>query len=378
MKDFTDILTRTRNQTAQLADAVAATIVNTVGSSYRRPGARLLIESSGTITGVLSGGCLEADLAERARAVRSDGRPELITYDTSSPSDIVDGLGIGCNGKVQVLLEPWPVAARALRFADTVLQENRRGVIATVFHVRGFPDVQWGARLYVDDQSESAESMPDQNLQRAVTERARALLPSGSTTVESIQVGVEVADVLFEVVGPALSVAIFGAGPGSSVLARLAKELGWRVTLVDHRDKASYRDDFARVDRQIIGDYSHIQHSLALESSLAAVVMSHSFVADLEYLKILLPSPVRYIGLLGSRTRSDELLQALSKEGLAVSSARERLYNPIGLDIGAEGPEEIALAILSEIKAVLSRRPGGFLRDRKGPIHERRSPRDPR
>ena len=375
MKDLHDIVARMRGRTDVLSEAVVATIVNTVGSSYRRPGARLLLETDGTITGVLSGGCLEADLFERAKTVRANGHPDLITYDTSSPQDIVDGLGIGCDGKVQVLLEPWAAASESLRFASTMLEENRRGIIATVFHVRGFPEVSWGARVLVDEKTVSFQSLPDENLQQVVTTKARALLSSGSTAVESLQLGVEIADVLFEVIAPPHCLAIFGAGPGSPALARFAKELGWRVTLVDHRDKASYAHDFACVDQRIIGDYSHIPQSLELIPSLAAVVMSHSFSADLEYLRILLPSPVSYIGLLGSRSRTSELLAALSKEDVSLDeSVHDRLFNPVGLDIGAEGPEEIALAVLSEIRAVHAGRKGGFLKDRKGPIHERPTP----
>jgi len=372
MKDLHDIVKRIRDPIRPLAEPVVATIVNTIGSSYRRPGARLLLEKDGSLTGVLSGGCLEADLIERAKTVRANGRSELITYDTSSPADIVDGLGIGCNGKVQVLLEPWSFAAESLRFASDVLDGDRRGVIATIFHVRGFPDVSWGSRVLADDRSMANRSVADEGLRSQITNRAYALLASGSTAVESLQLGVETADVLFEVITPARSLVIFGAGPGSACLARLAKELGWRVTLADHRDKASHIHDFACADRRIIGDYTHIRDSLKLSDSMAAVVMSHSFAADVEYLRIVLPSPVRYIGVLGSRGRALELLKALSGEGHSASPRVDhRLFNPVGLDIGAEGPEEIALAILSEIRAVWAGRSGGFLRDRKGPVHDR-------
>lgn len=372
MKDFHDIVKRIRDLGRPLAEPVVATVVNTIGSSYRRPGARLLLEKDGFLTGVLSGGCLEADLIERAKRVRANGRSELITYDTSSPHEIVDGLGIGCNGKVQVLLEPWSVGAESLTFAGDVLETDRCCVIATIFHVRGFPDVVWGSRVLVDDRSITDRSVAHEGLRREITAKARALLASGSTTVESLQLGVEVADVLFEVIAPRRSLVILGAGPGSASLARLAKELGWRVTLADHREKASYAHDFACADRRISGDYASIRTSLELSNSTAVVVMSHSFAADLEYLKIAIPSPVRYIGVLGSRGRALELLKALSGEGLSASVHHDdRFYNPIGLDIGADGPEEIALAILCEIRAVWAGRSGGFLRDRKGPIHDR-------
>ena len=372
MKELHDIVKRMRDASRPLAEPVVATIVNTVGSSYRRPGAKLLLEKDGFLTGVLSGGCLEADLIERAKAVRDHGRSDLITYDTSSPLDIVDGLGIGCNGKVQVLLEPWSAAAESLAFAAAVLDADRRGVIATIFHVRGFPDVGWGSRILVDDRSTANLSVAHEGLRSEITHKAQALLASGSTTVESLQLGVELADVLFEVIAPARSLVIFGAGPGSAAVARLAKELGWRVTLVDHRDRASFVNDFACADRRIIGDYAFIRNSLELSDSVAAVVMSHSFAADLEYLRIVLPSSVRYIGVLGSRNRALELLKALSTEEPSASvPLGDRLFNPVGLDIGADGPEEIALAILSEIRAVWAGRSGGFLRDRKGPIHDR-------
>lgn len=374
MKDLSDILQRLRPRKDKLPDAVVATLVHTVGSSYRTPGARLLMEDDGTLTGVLSGGCLEADIAERAKKVRASGRSELITYDTSSAQDIVDGLGIGCNGKIQVLLEPGSAAAPSLQFADVVLEKGGRGVIATIFHVRGFPDVRLGARLLLDDAGESFHGVPDSALQKVLSTQARSFLREATTATQSLELGVEIADVLFEVIAPPPSLAIFGTGPGSSALAHLAKQLGWRVTVLDHRDKASHRREFASVDRMVIGDYAQIRRSLDLTPSLAAVVMSHNFEADLEYLRMLLPSPVQYIGLLGSRNRSEELLSTLFKEGMRPESVRERLFNPVGLDIGAEGPEEIALAILSEIRAVAAHRTGGFLKDRKGPIHEPHAP----
>jgi xanthine dehydrogenase accessory factor len=375
MNDFQEIISRVRRAPEDFTEAVVATIVRTVGSSYRGPGARALLEPDGTVTGVLSGGCLEADLLERAKHVRAHQKPDLVTYDTSSPEEIVDGLGIGCNGKVQILLEPWAAAEESLRYASTLLEEERRGVVATVFHVRGFPNVSWGARACIDETQAIFRSLLDQNLQQHILARSRSLLNSHAPVVESLQLGVEIADVLFEIVSPVPLLCIFGAGPGSAALARMAKALGWRVFLADHRDKASYAHDFDFIDKRVVGDFSVIASSVDLKPSMAAVVMSHNFAADLEYLKILLPSPVHYIGLLGSRSRSAELFAALAKEGIPTTpSMHERLFNPVGLDIGAEGPEEIALAILSEIRAALSGRSGGFLKNRKGPIHERGTP----
>lgn len=373
MKDLYDIVRRANSFEGDPSDAVVATIVRTLGSSYRRAGAKILIEPDGAVTGVLSGGCLESDLTERAKAVRATKRPDLITYDTSSPKDIVDGLGIGCNGTVQVLIEPWEKSERALRFASNLIEQGRRGVIATVFHLRGFPDVSLGARALIDDKAASTSNLPEGTLRHAIVERGREHSSLGATAVETLHVGEESADVLFDVVAPPLSLIIFGAGPGSPALARIAKSLGWRITVIDNRDKASYQADFACADQKIIGDVALIGQSLRLSPGEAAVVMSHNFASDLEYLKLLAPSPVHYIGLLGSRTRSEELLAALSEAGIPSDSVRKRLFNPVGLDIGAEGPEEIALAILAEIRAVASGRNGGFLRDRKGSIHERGS-----
>jgi xanthine/CO dehydrogenase XdhC/CoxF family maturation factor len=165
---------------------------------------------------------------------------------------------------------------------------------------------------------------------------------------------------------------VFGAGHDAMPVVRLAKDLGWHVTLVDHRPAYATVERFPDVDRIVIGSRTDAASQLALDRDTLALVMTHNYLRDLEWLEMLLPSPVRYLGLLGPRRRTDQLLADLGEKGIAPSADQlGRLYAPVGLDIGSEGPAEVAMSILAEMQAVMTRHRGGHLRERKRPIHQR-------
>jgi xanthine/CO dehydrogenase XdhC/CoxF family maturation factor len=180
------------------------------------------------------------------------------------------------------------------------------------------------------------------------------------------------ADVLLEYHPSPVSLVVFGGGPDAVPLVRLAKTLGWQVTVVDARVAAASRVRFPEADTVIVCGPEEVRLHVPLTSHSIAVVMTHNYRRDLTLLQMLLPSPVRYLGLLGARARAERLLRDLSRTGLVASPEQlRRIHAPAGLDLGAEGPEEIALAIVAEIKATLACRPAGPLRERSGPIHER-------
>jgi xanthine dehydrogenase accessory factor len=312
---------------------VLATLVTVEGSSYRRPGARMLVTGAGTRIGSISGGCLEEDLIERSGRVRSSGRPELVVYDTTTENDLVWGVGLGCHGVVQILLEPvGPQPEWALAAAEN-LRSGRTTELAVVWDGSGIPE---GTFL--------ADNIPSGRPKE------------GGVFMESIR--------------PPTALFIFGAGDDAQPLARIAMELGWRVTIADPRPSRPTQARFPGAAGFVLGPAEELVARTAPGPGSLAVVMTHHYRHDLPLLRHLLPLPLAYLGLLGPRVRADRLLSEISHGGLAITPAmRSRLHAPVGLDLGADSPEEVALSIIAEMRASLAGRDGRPLRERSLPIH---------
>jgi xanthine dehydrogenase accessory factor len=282
-----------------------ATLVQTEGSTYRKPGARLLVDSDGGTLGVLSGGCLEEEIARHGKKVIADASPMLLSFDTKRL--------YGCDGQLKILVEPVPAAGPNGNLITEVgrLLKNRE-----VCRIRiSFEGDILGSELLRSDV--------------LLTERRGVLIDTVPLPVQLL---------------------LFGTGPEIEPITQLAGTLGWVVERCGHPSELA--DDF-RADAQT-----------------AALVMTHNFGRDLFALDRLLPLQLRYVGLLGPRKRHAELLARLSEyRPLDFDAGVRNLFAPAGLDIGSEAPEEIALAIVSEVAAVLSKRCGGFLRERKSDIH---------
>jgi xanthine/CO dehydrogenase XdhC/CoxF family maturation factor len=282
-----------------------ATLVQSEGSTYRKPGARLLVDSGGGTLGVLSGGCLEEEIGHQGRKVIDDGAPVLLSFDTKRL--------YGCDGQLKILVEPLPAVGQNGNLITEVgrLLKNRE-----VCRIRiCFEGDMLGSELLPPD----------------------VLLPERS-------------GVLIDTVPLPVRLLLFGTGPEIEPITQLAGNLGWIVERCGHPSELA--EDF-RPDGQT-----------------AALVMTHNFGRDLLALDQLLPLQLRYVGLLGPRKRHAELLARLSEyRPLDFDTGVRNLFAPAGLDIGSEAPEEIALAIVSEVAAVLSKRCGGFLRERKSDIH---------
>ncbi len=356
-----------------------ATVVNTHGSVYRRPGARMLLTLVGDDVqrvSAISGGCLEQDVAEQARSLLESGQPyQLLRYDTTASDDEVMGLGLGCSGVVEVLLESLQVAAAIapLRVIQTWMQTQQSGVMATVFAVD--PDasagVTVGDRLLVTASGIVPPSLPDPDLAERIATDAQLSLSRHRPTITTYTRPQGQVSVLLEPIHPPLPLLVFGAGYDAIPVVQLAKHLGWQVSVIDHRPAYLSRDRFPAAD-QLIQAHPSQPHTYQphLTPQAVAVVMTHHYPSDLAVLRTLIAYPLRYVGVLGPSRRMQQLEQELG-----VSSSDRpvqiynQVYNPVGLDIAAETPEEIALAIVAEIQAVIGGGSGGFLRDRPGPIH---------
>ncbi len=313
------------------AGGVLATLVAVEGSSYRRPGARMLIDGEVRI-GSISGGCLEEDLVERSKRVAADGCPELVVYDTLADDDLLWGVGLGCHGIVRILLERVP----ARPDWAGALAENFRAGRAT--------------RLAVAWRNPGG--------------------PLGTRLAAAGANGEGAAGVWDETIAPPTALAIFGAGDDAQPLARFASELGWRVTLADPRPALATAARFPGASARVVGPADELVARTAPPPDSLAVVMTHHYRHDQPLLRDLLPLPLAYLGLLGPRARAERILSAIAGEGFAVTEAmRERLRAPVGLDLGADTPQEVALSIMAEMNAVLAGRDGRPLRERTLPIH---------
>jgi xanthine/CO dehydrogenase XdhC/CoxF family maturation factor len=351
-----------------------ATVIEVRGSTYRRPGARMLITQDGVTVGAISGGCLEADVFEQAQQVMTSGEPKVVTYDTTAPDDIVWGLGLGCNGLVSVLIEPLAHKRQPnpMTFLADCFRLRQMSVVATVVRVAGQVQEQVGTRLMLQPDGNAIGRVKNSALAASILEDAQAAMHNSRSTLKSYQLPLGYAEVFIEAIQPPVPLVIFGAGYDAVPLVRLAKELGWHVTVVDSRQSDTTKERFPLAHSIVLSRPASIAKHITIDHHTVAVVMAHNYLHDREILKTLLPSPLQYLGILGPQSRTERLLQELREAGINPTAEQmQRLYSPVGLDIGAETPEAIALSIVAEMQAAIANRSGGLLRDRKGPIHHR-------
>ena len=381
MKDLQTILGRAWALDEAGASYILATVVQTSGSVYRGPGTRMLIEADLQSLGTISGGCLEGDVRENARAVFADGQPRLLHYDATSEDDILWGTGLGCSGTVDVLLERLPSGPLHYpTFLHGCALENRHGVLVTVFATEGETKAAPGQHLILDERKNALDDIADSELRAIARNAAGEMLATLDDTRLPVVPGCTrhcalthgKAALLLEPLLPPIALYLFGAGYDAVPLARLAGELGWRVTVADHRPAYARAERFPWARQVLLAQPGRLPEELPFDNRSCAVVMSHNYLQDQALLRDLLNAPLAYLGVLGPHQRAQRLLADLQKEGIAPNDEQvARLFGPVGLDIGAETAEEIALSILGEIQAVLTGRKGGSLRNHPGPIHDR-------
>lgn len=354
-----------------------ATVVEVQGSAYRQIGAKLLIVADGKRVGSISGGCLENDVCEWAKQVIETGKPQLITYDTMAPEDIILGLGLGCHGVIRVLIEPLATAQyrQQIQFIEGCLNTRKVGAIATIFQREELAKTVFDFKIFIDEEGIIINQIEDFRLSDQILQDTKTALNHQRSQVQTYLWNQTEIKVLIDIIKPAISLMVFGAGEDAIPLVNLAQKLGWTVTLIDHRPDVATSCRFPGADQIIIAHPEELESNFSqvlpdFDDYTVAVIMTHHYLCDRTVLKFLLPSSLPYIGLLGSRQRTEQILQELQTELDLNSAQLEHFYSPIGLDIGAETPSEIALSILAEIRAVLSNRLGGSLKYRVGSIHQ--------
>ena len=341
-----------------------ATVVGARGSVYRRPGARMLLTRFRWIAGAVSGGCLEGDISRKGWWRTSDGKPVIVSYDSRIPADADDdevraAFGLGCDGIVDVMLERAGIPGRIdpLALASRCLADGKRGVVATVVASRG-PEVPVGARVAWRAGEEPVGDVPAPLRDEMIADATAAIERGQSCTVSYSG-----ADVFIEVILPPPRLFVFGTGHDAVPVARLARALGWDVTICARQARIATRERFAGHDI-LVGDPGELAAAIDAHERTAAVVMAHDYDVDRDHVGMLAGTRVRYVGILGPRARTTRMLGEL-----CLGLDDPRIHAPVGLELGAETPEEIALSIVAEIQSALQQAPATSLRERQGPIH---------
>lgn len=326
---------------------VLATVFETLGSTYSKAGHRILIAANGDYQGLVSGGCLEGDLAERSRAVLESGVPATVTYDMRDEADDIWGLGVGCNGLIRVFLQPLQPEAGYEPFASIVarLFAARPSSVGLVIASED-PVLPVGATLIWDGGAVGTWRLEARGVERL----AAGCTGAYGQPVARYERGDRGLEVLYSPLEPIPRLLVLGAGLDAVPLVKFAAGLGWQVTVADHRPAYLEHGDFSSATQSRIIRPVELATTFDLDTFHAIVVMSHHLLTDQAYLAQLADVSAVYLGVLGPRARRQRLLDALGDGGAAL---RSRLKGPVGIDIGADSPESIALSVLAEIHAEL-------------------------
>ncbi|HEV2352663.1 MAG TPA: XdhC/CoxI family protein [Puia sp.] len=350
-----------------------ATVVHVDGSAYRRPGARMLVTDDGELTGAISGGCLEGDALRKALAAIHQQKKKLATYDSNDEDDAKLGLGLGCNGIIQVLFEPIDPQdpSSPMEFIRTVLSQRKEAVLATLFSLTDRRKDHRGTCLLLRAGDRPPAASGDA-LQDVLLQDAQSALIHKATLFKNYLSRDEDIHAFIEFIPPPVHLVIIGAGNDVVPLVQMADVLGWQTTVADGRPGYVKPARFVSSCRVLLAKPEKILEHILPDDDTVFVLMTHNYNYDLAMLKELLTKQVKYVGSLGPRKKMQRMIDELGNDGIRLTEEQSnRLYGPAGLDIGAQTPEEIALSILAEIKAVMSRKPGRMLRDRPEVIHPR-------
>jgi xanthine dehydrogenase accessory factor len=356
-KETAEILARLAELNEAGRRAALATVVHIVGSAYRRPGAKFLIEETGETLGSVSGGCLEADVREVAKRVLETGAPSLRHYATGADEDMVWGLGLGCNGSVDVFVETateGPLAERAGDLRELLAGDSP---VAVLTGVDGGENA--GATLVLGPDGTARGSLGSAELDRLAVERARSLMATGRSRLQTLAER----GVFVELLLPPPHLIVCGAGDDARPLVDYAADAGFRVTVLDHRPALLAPEWFPQAARLVLARPDDPGVELPPAARSLAVVKTHSLAQDREWARRLLAAGVPYVGMLGPHARTESILRELGTDG------EGRVYGPVGLDLGADGPRQVALAIVAELLAFIAGREPRHLSERKEAIH---------
>jgi xanthine/CO dehydrogenase XdhC/CoxF family maturation factor len=365
MSGLNELLQAIDTAARQGEETILATVVKVEGSAYRRPGARMLIPIHGRTVGTVSGGCLEQDLAKKAWWLTDSGEPVVRRYSTGATEDEDDEqsaltFGLGCNGTVFVMLErlraksPAPAIDLLRRVRDSQLP----AAMATVIASSRDASARVGDRLLSDTEG----SLRNLQLNSAMRRGLHKTLMQKKSSIRLYSNARGEVEVFFEYIAPPPRLVIIGAGHDAQPLVRMAKLLDWHVSVIDSRSHFARAERFPQADAVILASLDNPFDLAPLIDGAAVAVMTHSYRQDRHWLGLALQAAPAYIGQLGPKERTERLLAQ-------IGTSTSALHYPMGLDLGGDAPQSVALAILAEMTAVMNQRQGGMLRHRGKPIH---------
>ena len=374
MKEINNIIKAFEEAQKQGRQTALATVVHVDGSSYRRPGARMLVTDEGQLTGAISGGCLEGDALRKALLVLNQQKTMLVTYDTMDEDDAKLGVGLGCNGIIQVLIEPIDITNpnNPIELLRGVIGKRQKSVLTTLFSLQNRKEEQPGTCLLLKEDG-MVDTINDKYAFKGILlEDAKKAMAAQTSSFKNYISEKQNITAFIEFVKPPVSLIVIGAGNDVMPLVDMANILGWETSIVDGRANYARPERFVSACQVLVSKPENVLEQITIDEQTVFVLMTHNYNYDLAMLKALIKRNVVYVGSLGPKKKSDRMLDELREEGIHVNDEQlKNIYGPSGLDIGAETPEEIALSILSEIKAVLSGRGGESLRRNADAIHQR-------
>jgi xanthine/CO dehydrogenase XdhC/CoxF family maturation factor len=348
---------------------VLATVVQLEGSSYRRPGARMLVLESGIMIGAISGGCLEGDALKKALLTFTEKNARLVTYDTSDEDDASVGVQLGCEGIIQVLFEfiNFEDTRNPIELLRNAISKRQSCVIVTLFNLSDKKNNQIGTTLFQGMDGEIISSLEFANL---IQDDINVVFHKKESSLVTLLLSNGLVSGFIEYRQPSISMVVVGAGNDAIPMMQMGDILGWDVKIVDGRNTHAKVDRFINACQVLVSKPEKVLEQIEIDDRTCFVLMTHNYKYDLAMLKALINTNVIYIGVLGPKKKMKKMLDEITADGIVINEQMlSRIYGPMGLEIGAETAEEIASSIVAEIQAVFNKKEGKMLKLKQDLIH---------
>lgn len=374
MKEIREIINAYNKAKKNEKRLALATLVHLNGSSYRRPGARMIVDEEGQLTGAISGGCLEGDALRKAVFCIHTQTPKLVVYDTSDEEDATIGIQLGCSGIIQVLFEPIDEhdPLNPIELLKKAIHKRQNTVLVTLYASQIKKGDTVGTSMLIEDSGEFHNNSTFQFVPEPLMQDIKETLTVKKSSFKSYQQNDNTFNAFLSFISPPISLVIVGAGNDAIPLQSIAETLGWEVTIVDGRHTYAKIERFSSACQIIVSKPEKVLQQIPIDDKTVFVLMTHNYNYDYAILKALLGKNIPYIGALGPKKKLDNMINDLKAENIILNEKQKNiLYGPVGLELGAETPAEIALSITAEIMSVMNNKKGGSLRNLLTEIHPR-------
>jgi len=374
MKEIREIINAYNKARINEKRLALATLVHLNGSSYRRPGARMIVDEEGQLTGAISGGCLEGDALRKAVFCIHTKVPKLVVYDTSDEEDATIGIQLGCSGIIQVLFEPIDEndPLNPIELLKRAIHKRQNTVLVTLYASQIKKGDTVGTSILLEDSGEFHNNSSFQFIPETLMQDIKDTLTVKKSSFKSYQQNDNTFNAFLSFISPPISLVIVGAGNDAIPLQSIAETLGWEVIIVDGRHTYAKIERFSSACQIIVSKPEKVLEQIPIDEKTVFVLMTHNYNYDYAILKALLGKNVPYIGALGPKKKLDNMITDLKAENIFLNEKQKNIiYGPVGLELGAETPAEIALSITAEIMSVMNNKKGGSLRNLLTEIHPR-------